>query len=122
MKMNPLQTNRRVLIWLCAYPAPDSTNKWINLAQIAFTFTVFAMVMGYFIASAKFIIEYVRIDVELALYAMFQMAASIGDLYLIITAIILRHRIRDIFEGLKNIYKASKLSFHSTISKKVEEK
>ena len=79
------------------------------MAHIAFTLAVCVVVIEDLVGSAKFVNEYVRVDVEISLYAVFQMVAAIGLLYMIITSIILRYRIRDIFEGLKNIYKASKL-------------
>ena len=105
--MDPMSTNRRVMTWLCAYSAPESTNKWTNVAHIAFTLAVCVVVIEDLVGSAMFVNEYVRIDLEIILYAVFQMTASFGLLYLIITSIVLRYRIRNIFERLKNIYKAS---------------
>ena len=106
--MDPMSTNRRVMTWLCAYSAPESTNKWTNVAHIAFTLAVCVVVIEDLVGSAKFVNEYVRIDLEITLYAMFQMTAVIGLLYMIISSIVLRHRFRNIFESLKIIYKASK--------------
>lgn len=108
MKMNPLATNRRVLTWLCACPAPDSTNKWHNRAHIAFTGALFVVVIGCIIASTIFFMEYVSTDLEDALNAMFPIAAVSGLIYMIIAAIILRSRIKSIFVGLERIYEASK--------------
>lgn len=108
MKVNPLSTNHRVLIWLCACPAPDSTNKWKNRAHIALTTALFVAVIGCMIASTIFFMEYVSKDLEDALNAMFPIAAATGLIYMIIASIILRYRIEGIFEGLKRIYKASK--------------
>ena len=105
--MDPMSTNRRVMTWLCAYSAPESTNKWTNLAHIAFTLAVCVVVIEDLVVSTKFIHEYVQVDFKITLYPVFQMAASFGLLYLIITSIVLRYRIRNIFERLKNIYKAS---------------
>ena len=110
--MNPMATNRRVLTWFCAYPAPESTNKWTNLAHVAFTIAICVIFISGMLASTMFVIEYVRIDVEIALNAIFPVVALFGLVYMIITTIVLRYRIRDIFESLKKIYNASKCSFH----------
>lgn len=110
MKMNPMPTNRCVLTWLCAYPPSESTNKWMNWAHVTFTATICVIFISGMLACTMFVIEYVRTDLEIALNAIFPVVAVFGLFYMVITIIFLRHRIRDIFEGLKNIYRASEWS------------
>lgn len=106
--MKPLVTNRRVLTWLCVYPADATTSKLKQLAYILFSLIVFAGILSSLMASIAFFWKYVLVDLEVALYAVSQIAAAASILYAIVMTLFSRQGITNIFQKLTKIYETSK--------------
>lgn len=106
---NPLETNRKVFIWLCMCPADKSTDKKENRAHVICIVIVTALILTFFIASAVFFSKFASTDLEESLYALFQISATSGVMYLIAVAIIMRDKILNIFNKLSDIYEACKM-------------
>ena len=106
-KTEPLVTNRRVLTWLCVYPSERTTTKSQQLAYLAFSFIVFTGILSSLIASVAFFIKHVSTDLEVALYAVSQIAAAASILYAILMTYFQRRGIATIFQQLAAIYERS---------------
>lgn len=106
--MIALVTNRRVLTWLCVYPAGEAVSKSKKILYLLFSFIVFIGILSSLIASIAFFIEYVSTDLEVALYAVSQIAAASSVLYAIVMTLFSRQGIARVFEQLTNIYNQSK--------------
>lgn len=107
-KIKPLATNQRVLTWLCVYPAEKTTCKFKQMAYIFFSFVVFSGILSSLIASVAYFMKFVSIDLEVALYAVSQIAAAASVLYAIAMTYLSRRGITAIFQKLNEIYDQSK--------------
>lgn len=105
--MKPLVTNQRVLTWLCVYPGEKTTSKIKQLAYIIFSLIVFSGILSSLIASVAYFMKFVSIDLEVALYAVSQIAAAASVLYAIVMTYFSRHGIASIFHKLSEIYDKS---------------
>lgn len=114
--MQPLKTAQRVLTWLCVYPADESASKWMKLAYLICYLSVLLGNFGNLTAGAAYFVKYLSIDLEKALYAFSQMGALLTSAYIIVTLLLLRHRIVVVFDGLAKIYAECKYIFHSKIN------
>lgn len=119
-EMVPLEMNRRVLMWLCVYPTDEKTSEWKKLAHVALTCITIISMVTIVLASGRFLIEYLSIDLEMALYSVFQISSCGSFLYACLIVLVSRQRILFIFENLTNIYRSSKDSYSNFISSKDE--
>lgn len=76
--MNPLDTNRRVFIWLCICPAEKDETKREKISHIAFSVTVYMCIICAIAGSAVFICNNLLIDFESSLFALFQLSGLSG--------------------------------------------
>lgn len=106
--MKPLETNERVLIWLCAFPIDKSTSKWEKCIYIIFTLCVIMTHLLSLIFSSVFIHQNVSINLEETLFSLFHTFSSASMLYQSIATVFLCHKLAAIFKTLANIYDASK--------------
>lgn len=106
----PLATIRKVLKWLCILPAREATSKHKKLIYIVFSVSILTISICGFTSSLIFIVKYFSTNLEDCLYALFQVSGNISNLYMVLIAFILRHRIAALFERLWEIYDASKKS------------
>lgn len=102
--MRPLEASQRVLTWLCVYPTDESTSRWEKVAYLASYSSVLLGIIGNLAASALYFVEYLQIDSEKSFYAVSQMAALACVVYIMGIALLLRHRIVIVFDGLAKIY------------------
>lgn len=106
--MEPLATNRRVMMWFCMCPADESTSKKERMFHVAFIFIVATITLCALISSVVSVIVYMSTDFESSLYAVFQVAAEASAANLIIVAFFMRDRIKAIFTKLSDIYAAGR--------------
>lgn len=106
--MEPLKTNRRVLTWLCICLPNKDTRSIYEWIYAIFSWTVFTLNLCAFLFSALFFIKFISTDLESCLFALFQIFGAANVVYMTIIAFFHRQKIRAIFEGLSNIYAASK--------------
>lgn len=104
MKIKPLETNRRVLIWLCMFLPDETASKREKLTYIVFTVCGVCTILSMLAASVTFFVKFVSIDLEESLYALVKISAYLCLTYMMIVVFILRHKISDIFEKLSTIY------------------
>lgn len=108
--MKPLKTTRQVLTWFFVYDGLNSSRAQ-KLLYMTIVFITFAIIACHLAASAAFILEFVSMDLESSLYAMYQITAWTPALYMIIVALATRAKITALFSGLEDLYCASKLIF-----------
>lgn len=108
MKMNPLVSNQWVLMWLCVCPASESASANKKVAYVAFTLLFCITILSTVAANVTFVIKFISIDLEKSLYAFVYIIAFSGIIYVMIVALLYRHKINAIFVELSAIYKASK--------------
>lgn len=104
--MIALKSNRRVLIWLCIYPADENTSELQKRAHIAFSVFVFGLNLFACGASAVYFIKYASDDLESSLLALSQMSGCINALYINIITFFYRHKITAVIDSLSDIYKS----------------
>lgn len=110
-KMDPLVTNKKMLMWLCILPAQAQTNQNMKLLYIVTSFTLLTSCFLGLIASVAFMVKYLSTNLEDCLYALFQVSGDASALYMILIAFILRRQIAALFDQLSEIYCASKSPF-----------
>lgn len=106
--MQPLETNRRVLTWLCGLPPNESDSKRQKIGYIAVASCVILSHFFCVIAIATFLFRMVLVDLELTLFALINGVGAASMLYQSIITIRLRREIASIFETLSDIYNQSK--------------
>lgn len=107
LKMKPLPTTQRVLIWLCVCPDKKAT-KWQQFAHITFTILNAIVLLSGTISSLFFTIQFVMTNLEDTLYAIAQIAGGSCVSYNLSVAYIFRYEINAILDSLSKIYDFSK--------------
>lgn len=110
--MKPLETNQLVLTWFGLSPADKAPTKWQKILYKASTFQLILSILSIFISSLAFFYRFVLIDLEKALYAVYQFVGLFSALYLCMVAYLSRPQINSTLNQLSNIYHESK-SFDS---------
>lgn len=102
--MQPLETNRKVLMWLSGYPPDKSVGKWKKIAYILFTFAIIMAHLLSVVAGGTFIYRNRTNHLQETLYSLIHTLGSANMLYQSIVTVLLRHKLAKIFEGLTTIY------------------
>lgn len=111
--MTPLVTNKRVLVWLNLCSPDDETVEWKRIGFAFVGFIVLISTLSDMLASVAFMLKYISINLEESLYALFQIFGFGSITYAIIVTFFQRHKIREIFQGLSEIYNESKIGYGS---------
>lgn len=98
MDIKPLRTTRKVLTWYCI------CTKESRKRHIIFSVVCLLANMSAVVASVTFFLKFVAVNLELSLYALFQISAYSNVVYIYTIAIILRNKVPAIFDGLATIY------------------
>lgn len=108
--MNPLKTNQLILTWFGASPSHESLSKWIRIARCMFTLSVIIANFLSVFAGVLFILKFISINLEEAIFALFHTIAYSNMLYQSVMIVVLRRKLTTIFEHLSKIYDKSKES------------
>lgn len=106
--MKPLETSRRVLMWLCGFPPDESAGKWLKIAYVIFTSSIVMDHLLSLIAGAIFIHKNVSSNFEDTLFSLFHTVGSLSMLYQSVVIVFMRRNLTAIFEELSRIYNESK--------------
>lgn len=117
--MDPLDTNQRVLIWICVLPAKKDATKRERIARITLGVTVYVIIISFIIGCGVFLYKHIKTDFESSLCAFYQLFGCSGVLYMTTAAFVMRHQIANVFVSLKTIYDDGKycLSFYQSFTK-----
>lgn len=114
--MEPLKTNRQVLIWLCICPPKKDTRLNDKWCHAIFSWIIFTLNFCACLLPVLFFIKCISTDLESSLFALFQIFATANVIYMTIILFFYREKITAIFEGLSIIYAASKhIKLYSSI-------
>lgn len=108
--MEPLMTNKKVLMWLSVYPFADGASKWKKKLSILLAFYVFISQICSVVASVAFFLKFMSTDLERSLYAIFQVFACSSAAYGVGFAVVMSHEITNTIDKLSEIYKMCKSS------------
>lgn len=111
--MELLPTTKRILTWLCIYRASEFTQKWEKIAHIVFSMMVVIGIVYGAAASFAYFLLFMSTDLVSALYAFMTFIALYSQMYVMISIMMCRNKVCDIFEQLSTIYSASKCSLYS---------
>lgn len=101
--MNPLQTAKQVLTWLCVLPADETVSERKKLLYRGLVYVVFVSMVSSLLASVAFFIKFMNIDLEEALFALAQVGGTSAMGNIIIATYFLYPKIIAIFEKLSKI-------------------
>lgn len=110
--MIPLESNRRVLMWLCIYPAAEGTSSWMKLAHNVFALSVFAYNLIAISISIRSLNSH---DMEQVIFTVVHFVAELDSIYIFATTHILRHKITGMINHLIEIYRNRKIFHFSKI-------
>lgn len=82
--MDPLKLNRELLTYICACSAPRGTRLYIRVCYQASAVVLIIFLIFGCVSSIVYIIEYLKTDLQSALYAIFQVAAEFSAFYTMI--------------------------------------
>lgn len=109
-RMKPLETYQRVLRLLCACPPDEQTQLWQRMLLFASGSSVFLSILCTATSSLAFVLNFIFIDLEESLWALFQFCGLTNMLYVMIISFSFRYKIKGIFDTLSTIYDASELA------------
>lgn len=104
--MKPLQTPQKIFVLFCVYPADEV--GWKKLACGIFTMALIVSNICGFLSSAVFFLNYVSVDLEISLYALFTVFGFLISIYADVFVFFSRHKIYNVFTKLSDIYETSK--------------
>lgn len=104
LKMRPLQTIERVLIWLCLLSADKPISNWTKLIYFVLTSVVVTSNMAFLATSVTIFMRFYSTDLDGSLYALFQITGILPIIAMIIVSFCLRKKIEMIFEKFRKIY------------------
>lgn len=102
--MEPLTSSRQAFTLFCVLPADVNARKWKIFTNIIVTLIILISTTIFLFATANFTYKFVLIDMEQALYGLFEF---IGMLSLTVTIIVTysqRKQLLTIFEKLQQIH------------------
>lgn len=102
--MIPLETNRRLLTWLCIYPTVRNCGQWKKCLYIVFSVSIFGFNLFAVATSGVYFMRHKSISLEDVLFALIQTIGSANVAFINIITFCLRHKIVGLFEMLA-IYK-----------------
>lgn len=108
MKLEPLVTNRKVLLWLCLIPFDESISQRKKIAYITVGVTTMVAVFLILIASIVLFLRVIGDNLEISLYIVTQITGYASAESMILTGVLLRHKIFKIIDSLREIYSACK--------------
>lgn len=106
--MEPLATTRKALQWLCILPADENASIREKIIHVACSTGLIVIEISFVASSGAFVWENVSTNLEEALHGVFQITASIGLNYMLISGIVYQRKIAAMFQTLSNLYEESK--------------
>lgn len=102
--MESLTSNRQAFTLFCVLPTNADTKKWKIFANVAVTFITLISTMSFLLASGIFTYKMSLVDMEQALYGLFEFTGMLSFMVIGVTSYIQRKNLLDIFEKLQHIY------------------
>lgn len=109
--MKPLELNRQYFTRLCIYPADENTNLSEKIFNFLFCAILISIAMICFLSSVSYFYKNSKINMENAIYALFQVGALSTVLYTLLVGLRSRQKIFEVFAELQEIYDSSKTNY-----------
>lgn len=106
--MKPLPTNQKMLAWMCILPADENAGKYEKILNVVSTVALIVVELCIFISSGAFILQNASTDLEVSLYGVFQVIASFGLTYMMISGLIFNRKVAAMIQTLSHLYDESK--------------
>lgn len=106
----PLETAQRTMSWHCMCPADESSIARHKMAYIAYTFVIFICTVNGIITTFAYCLKFISINFDGAAFAFMVCVGELVVFYTFIVAILMQHRIGDLFVNLSTIYQNSKFN------------
>lgn len=106
-KMQPLETTKRVLTWICVYPdANESSNTplWKAAARIVIVTMLFSVTLCCLAACMTYVIINISTNLDDCLLTFMVFIGFSGAMYTMIVAFFVRSQVPPIFDRLSSIY------------------
>lgn len=104
-RVKPLGMNQRVLTWLCIHHS--SANVGRKLINIIFSIICLSFEICGTAGSIVYFMSVIAIDLNETFYALFQIVAVSGVIYMYLVALLQRKKISTFIESLNQIFAAS---------------
>lgn len=101
-----LAKNIRAMTWLCMCPESENTSTRKRAAHFIFTMMIFSIIFTGFVANCTYICKFLMVDIEGSLLSIMVSSGLGGLVYSLVTAIIMRFKIRSFYKHLSTIYDA----------------
>ncbi|XP_031624982.1 odorant receptor 63a-like [Contarinia nasturtii] len=98
--MSPLESLRRILTWLCVYPGEGINSE---CRRIVFISCVFILNFIALVGSIAYFLRFLSTNLELSLYALYQITAMLPFDVTIVVAFSMQNKIECIFRKLEDI-------------------
>lgn len=108
MQIQPLETNKKMLTRFCLLPADEASTSTMKWMRGAVAFGAISFLLAGQISFATFFLKFVSVDLETALFAIWQLSGFSTLLYMILNMFLMRSKIKSTYEMLSNIYRTSK--------------
>lgn len=105
--MKPLVIDQRVFTWFGVFPLETTPKLSTKLIFSIFVVVISAWSLSSLLSSGTYFFRYMSVDLELSLYALFQLAATLIVANAIIIILLSRWKISSVFRNLEMIYEES---------------
>lgn len=90
--MKPLTTNQLMLTWLCFLPAKTTVSIQQKLAYLMAFLITFGVTVVCFFGCWAYLLKFLPIYLEEALYAVYEVSAGFGVIFMTLTALFQRYK------------------------------
>lgn len=106
--MQPLESIRHVMTWLCIHPANEDTGKLRKFVYALIAVFYILVSLTFLYGSAAYFWKWISVDFKTAFFAIWQIIISVLLFYGLIFMLFSRYEIKEAFDTLSDIYNASK--------------
>lgn len=104
MKLKVLEWNRKLFVWMWVLPSPPSESIWKRLRYFALGMSCCFFVTTSLMAGAVFAYQLYTININLALYGLFQVSAYGSQVYLSFLSFIIWRKFVQLYVQLQEVY------------------
>lgn len=107
--MEALKLNGELFAWTSVCPSAENLSSSMKLLRKMYTVFIGLFNITALIASIIFIIKLETYDLEIILYSIYQIVTIVLGTYMLITALVLRQRLQDLFSSFHQMHEESEL-------------
>lgn len=102
--MKPLNLSYRIFVWLSMCHTENKASRWTKIIRFGLFLAIVTNFSLVFLSSVLFCQQNMFNNLEIAIFAIFQMIAAATLIHSMVTAYVLREEITNIFKSLQQIY------------------